>query len=61
MEHWKARDPLDLAGAELSSASDAEWVQEQRGEIATEIENAFQRAREAPFITLDECRELVYA
>jgi len=61
LDYWSNRDPLVLAEAYLSSDADREWIQQQEAEISREIDDAFQHAREARFITLEECRELVYA
>jgi len=61
LDYWSTRDPLVLAESQLSSDSDGDWIDQQRAEISREIKNAFRRAREARSVTLEECRELVYA
>ena len=62
-ERWKARDPIDLLGARLAEngALTAEAQQAIRTETQAAIDVAAQRAAEAPYLSLEETKALVYA
>ena len=62
-ERWKARDPIDLLGARLagSHALSAEAQAELKANIQTAIDAAAKIAAEAPFLSLEETKALVYA
>jgi acetoin:2,6-dichlorophenolindophenol oxidoreductase subunit alpha len=59
LERWKERDPITLLGATLD-LPDAEqrriWA-----DLQTEIDEAAERAAAAPYPTLEETRDYVYA
>jgi pyruvate dehydrogenase E1 component alpha subunit len=63
LERWKARDPIDLLGAKITSAgltTDADLAA-IRAESLTEIDAAAERAIAAPYPTLEEIAPYVYA
>jgi acetoin:2,6-dichlorophenolindophenol oxidoreductase subunit alpha len=63
LERWKERDPIALLGAVL--AQDGTLPEDAQRQIWTElqthIDDAAARAAEAPYPTLEETREYVYA
>ncbi len=59
LEQWKERDPIELFGASL--ALDEEARRQVWTEVLTEIDEAAARAAEAPYPTLEETRNYVYA
>jgi pyruvate dehydrogenase E1 component alpha subunit len=59
LEQWKKRDPIELLGATL--ALDEEARRRVWTEVQTEIDEAAARAAEAPYPTLEETRNYVYA
>jgi len=63
LEQWKERDPITLLGAVLAKdgtlSEDAQ--RELWTELQTEIDAAAARAAEAPYPTLEETRDYVYA
>lgn len=63
LEHWKARDPIELLGNRLAVAGilSTEDQHRTRTEVQGEIDAAAARAAEAPFPTLEEARTYVYA
>jgi pyruvate dehydrogenase E1 component alpha subunit len=63
LERWKARDPIDLLGAKITSAgtATAEDLASIRAESQAEIDAAAQRAIDAPFPTLEDIAPYVYA
>ena len=63
LDAWKARDPIDLAGARLaeSGALSADRQAEMRTELQAELDAAAARAAASPYPTLEETRRYVYA
>jgi pyruvate dehydrogenase E1 component alpha subunit len=59
LDLWKERDPIELFGATL--ALDEESRRQIWTEVQTEIDEAAARAAEAPYPTLEETRNYVYA
>lgn len=63
LERWKERDPITLLGAVL--AQDGALSEDAQGELwaelQAEIDAAAARAAEAPYPTLEETRDYVYA
>ncbi len=63
LERWKERDPIALLGAVL--AQDGTLAEDAQREIWTElqaqVDAAAARAAEAPYPTLEETRDYVYA
>jgi pyruvate dehydrogenase E1 component alpha subunit len=63
LDAWKARDPLTLLGASLAE----DGLLDEAGQAAehdrtqTEIDDAAERAAAAPYLTLEEARDYVYA
>ena len=63
LEAWKARDPILILGARLAAEglfSDAAQASE-RERVQADIDAAAERAAAAPFPTLEEARQHVYA
>jgi TPP-dependent pyruvate/acetoin dehydrogenase alpha subunit len=62
-ERWKARDPIDLLGARLADAGalSAEAQERIKSDSQVIIDAAAKRAAEAPFLTLEDTKALVYA
>ena len=62
-ERWKARDPIDLLGAQLAEvgALSREAQERIKSDSQVMIDAAAKRAAEAPFLTLEETKALVYA
>jgi pyruvate dehydrogenase E1 component alpha subunit len=63
LELWKERDPIELFGAVLEQAGTLDEESRRRvwTEVQTEIDEAAARAAEAPYPTLEETRNYVYA
>jgi TPP-dependent pyruvate/acetoin dehydrogenase alpha subunit len=63
LEAWKDRDPILVLGARLTEEGvlDAASQEATRGEIQSQIDAAAERAATAPFLTLEEARDYVYA
>jgi pyruvate dehydrogenase E1 component alpha subunit len=63
LDAWKARDPILILGARLADESllSAEDQATERERAQTEIDAAADRAAAAPFPTLDDARQHVYA
>jgi pyruvate dehydrogenase E1 component alpha subunit len=63
LELWKERDPIELFGAVLEQAGTLDKEPRRRvwTEVQTEIDEAAARAAEAPYPTLEETRNYVYA
>jgi TPP-dependent pyruvate/acetoin dehydrogenase alpha subunit len=63
LEAWKARDPIELLGAQLAAAGDlpADRQTALRAEVQAEIDAAAERAAAAPYPTLEETAGYVYA
>ena len=63
LEEWKARDPISLLGARLIAAGAmTEDAAESLGEtVQAEVDAAAERALVAPYPTLEETAEYVYA
>ena len=59
LERWKERDPITLLGAALDLPEDEQRV--IRTELQARIDDAAARAAEAPYPTLEETRDYVYA
>ena len=63
LDAWMERDPLLVLGKRLADegalAEDAQAA--QRDEIQADIDAAAERASAAPYLTLEEAREYVYA
>ncbi len=62
-ERWKARDPIDLLGAHLADAGRLSREAQERikSDSQVMIDAAATRAAEAPFLTLEDTKALVYA
>jgi TPP-dependent pyruvate/acetoin dehydrogenase alpha subunit len=62
-ERWKARDPIDLLGAHLADAGalSREAQERVKSDRQVAIDAAAKRAAEAPFLTLEDTKALVYA
>jgi TPP-dependent pyruvate/acetoin dehydrogenase alpha subunit len=59
LDRWKERDPISLLGAALALPEDerrAIWA-----ELQARVDDAAARAAEAPYPTLEETRDYVYA
>jgi TPP-dependent pyruvate/acetoin dehydrogenase alpha subunit len=63
LERWKARDPIDLLGADLAAAGVLSEDDQRalRDEIQAEVDAAAERAAEAPILSLEETKAYVYA
>ena len=63
LERWKARDPIELLGAKLEADGllTAEQLAAMRVEVQAEIDAAAGRALAAPYLTLEETADYVYA
>jgi pyruvate dehydrogenase E1 component alpha subunit len=63
LEAWKARDPILILGARLAEAGllSTEEQAAARERIQAQIDGAAERAAAAPFPTLDDARQHVYA
>jgi pyruvate dehydrogenase E1 component alpha subunit len=63
LERWQERDPITLLGAKLEEAGalSAEAQATLRGEIRELVDQAADRAKQAPFPTIEEIRSYVYA
>jgi pyruvate dehydrogenase E1 component alpha subunit len=63
LELWKERDPIELFGSVLEQAGTLDEESRRRvwTEVQTEIDEAAARAAEAPYPTLEETRNYVYA
>lgn len=63
LEQWKERDPIALLGAKLAEdrtlSPDAQH--ELWAEVRAEVDDVAARAAEAPYPTLEETRDYVYA
>lgn len=59
LERWKERDPIELLGTKL--ALDDEARRRLWAEVQAEIDEAAAHAAEAPYPTLEETRDYVYA
>ena len=63
LEQWKERDPIALLGAKLAEDGtlSADAQHELWAEVRAEVDHAAARAAEAPYPTLEETRDYVYA
>jgi pyruvate dehydrogenase E1 component alpha subunit len=63
LDAWKERDPILVLGARLAEEGllDSAAEASAREEIQAEIDAAAERAATAPYLTLEEAREYVYA
>ena len=63
LEQWKERDPIALLGAKLAEDGtlSADAQHELWAEVRAEVDDAAARAAEAPYPTLEETRDYVYA
>jgi pyruvate dehydrogenase E1 component alpha subunit len=63
LERWKKRDPIELLGAALArrAALTEEAQRELWAEVQAHVDEAAARAAEAPYPTLEETRDYVYA
>lgn len=63
LEQWKERDPIAMLGAKLAEDGtlSADAQQELWDEVRTEVDDVAARAAEAPYPTLEETRDYVYA
>ncbi len=63
LDEWKLRDPIDLFAARLEAEGSLPegGLQALRDEIQVEIDEAAERAGEAPMLTLEETKAYVYA
>jgi TPP-dependent pyruvate/acetoin dehydrogenase alpha subunit len=63
LDAWKARDPIAILGDRLTAEGvlTADRQEQIRTESQSEIDDAANRAAEAPFPTLEETRSYVYA
>ena len=59
LERWKERDPITLLGAVLDLPEDEKRA--IRTELQARVDDAAARAAEAPYPTLEETRDYVYA
>ena len=59
LERWKERDPITLLGAALDLPEDEQRA--IRTELQARVDDAAARAAEAPYPTLEETRDYVYA
>ena len=59
LERWKERDPITLLGAVLDLPEDEQRA--IRTELQARVDDAAARAAEAPYPTLEETRDYVYA
>jgi pyruvate dehydrogenase E1 component alpha subunit len=63
LDEWKARDPITLLGALLEQEGilDGTAQSAARDEVQAAIDEAATRAAAAPYLTLEEARDYVYA
>jgi len=63
LERWKARDPIDLLGAQLDADGvlSADEQAAVRADVQREIDAAAARAAEGPYPTFEELEPYVYA
>jgi len=63
LERWQGRDPIVLLGASLAEdgALDEQSATTLRAEIQEMVDETAERAKQAPFPTLEEIRDYVYA
>ncbi len=63
LERWLERDPIELLGARLAADGvlDAAERTALREQIQAEVDDAAERAAQAPTLTLEETRPYVYA
>ena len=63
LERWQGRDPIVLLGASLAEdgALDEQSATALRAEIQEMVDETAERAKQAPFPTLEEIRDYVYA
>lgn len=63
LDAWKERDPIVLLGAKLAQEgiTDDGAQEALREQVQAEIDAAAERAAAAPFLTLEEARDYVYA
>jgi acetoin:2,6-dichlorophenolindophenol oxidoreductase subunit alpha len=63
LERWKARDPIDLLGAQLADAGvlSADEQAAVRDDVQSEIDASAARAAEGPYPTFEELEPYVYA
>jgi pyruvate dehydrogenase E1 component alpha subunit len=63
LERWKARDPITLLGSRLAQAGQlsAEAQASIAEDVQVAIDEAANRAAQAPYLTLEETRPYVYA
>jgi pyruvate dehydrogenase E1 component alpha subunit len=63
LERWQARDPITLLGDKLAAQGilDAAGQARLREETQAQIDAAAERAAAAPYLTLEEARNYVYA
>jgi len=63
LERWQGRDPIVLLGASLAEdgALDEQSAIALRAEIQEMVDETAERAKQAPFPTLEEIRDYVYA
>jgi pyruvate dehydrogenase E1 component alpha subunit len=63
LDAWKARDPILILGARLTEAGllGEEAQAAERERIQAEVDAAAERAATAPYLTLEEAHQYVYA
>jgi len=63
LDAWKARDPLLVLGARIAQAGllGEEAQAAERGRIQADVDAAAERAAAAPYLTLEEAHQYVYA
>ena len=63
LERWQGRDPIVLLGASLAEDGtlDEQSATALRAEIQEMVDETAERAKQAPFPTLEEIRDYVYA
>ncbi len=63
LEEWKARDPLTVLGDRLAADGilDEAAAAVLRDETQATIDSAAEQAAAAPYLTLEEARDHVYA
>ena len=63
LQRWQDRDPIDLLGASLTADGtlDDQGQIALREEIQTMVDETAERAKTAPFPTIEEIRDYVYA
>ena len=63
LDAWKQRDPILILGARLADTGELskEAQAAEREQVQTEIDAAAEQAAGAPFLTLEEARDYVYA